>query len=39
VPELVAFTDSRLPRNPAGKLMKDQLRGLGMGVFDPRFIG
>jgi long-chain acyl-CoA synthetase len=39
VPEFVAFTDSPLPRNPAGKLMKDQLRGLGTGVFDPDLVG
>jgi len=27
VPELVEFTDQALPRNPAGKLLKNQLRG------------
>jgi acyl-coenzyme A synthetase/AMP-(fatty) acid ligase len=26
VPEFVEFTDEPLPRNPAGKLMKNQLR-------------
>ena len=39
VPELVAFTDSPLPRNPAGKILKDQLRGRGSGVFDPELLG
>ena len=39
VPEFVAFTDSALPRNPAGKILKDQLRGLGTGVFDPDLLG
>jgi len=35
VPELVEFTDALLPRNPAGKILKDQLRGRGSGAFDP----
>jgi len=35
VPELVEFIDSPLPRNPAGKIMKDRLRGRGSGAFDP----
>jgi len=39
VPEFVAFADSPLPRNPAGKLLKNQLRGLGSGVFDPDLVG
>jgi acyl-CoA synthetase (AMP-forming)/AMP-acid ligase II len=39
VPEFVAFTDSPLPRNPAGKILKDGLRGLGTGVFDPDLVG
>ena len=39
VPEFIVFTDSPLPRNPAGKILKDQLRGLGSGVFDPDLLG
>ena len=39
VPELVEFTDSPLPRNPAGKLLKDGLRGRGSGAFDPALLG
>jgi len=39
VPEFIVFTDSPLPRNPAGKILKDQLRGLGTGVFDPDLLG
>jgi long-chain acyl-CoA synthetase len=35
VPEFVEFSDSPLPRNPAGKILKDQLRGRGSGAFDP----
>ncbi|MDH5675402.1 MAG: acyl--CoA ligase [Myxococcales bacterium] len=31
VPEFVDFTDEPLPRNPAGKLLKNQLRGEGEG--------
>ena len=33
VPELVEFSDQPLPRNPAGKLLKNQLRGEGGGAF------
>ena len=33
VPEVVEFTDAPLPRNPAGKLLKNQLRGLGSSPF------
>jgi long-chain acyl-CoA synthetase len=39
VPESVEFTDSPLPRNPAGKILKDRLRGRGSGAFDPDLIG
>jgi long-chain acyl-CoA synthetase len=39
VPEFIVFTDSPLPRNPAGKILKDELRGLGTGVFDPELLG
>jgi long-chain acyl-CoA synthetase len=39
VPEFVEFTDSPLPRNPAGKILKDQLRGRGSGAFDPDLMG
>jgi long-chain acyl-CoA synthetase len=39
VPEFVEFTDEPLPRNPAGKILKDQLRGRGSGVFDPELLG
>jgi long-chain acyl-CoA synthetase len=38
VPELVEFRDSPLPRNPAGKILKDELRGRGSGAFDPELI-
>jgi long-chain acyl-CoA synthetase len=34
VPELVEFTDAPLPRNPAGKLLKNLLRGAGKAPFD-----
>ena len=34
VPEIVEFTDEALPRNPAGKLLKNALRGLGAVPFD-----
>jgi long-chain acyl-CoA synthetase len=34
VPEIVEFTDKPLPRNPAGKLLKNLLRGRGAGAFD-----
>jgi acyl-CoA synthetase (AMP-forming)/AMP-acid ligase II len=39
VPEFVEFTDSPLPRNPAGKILKDPLRGRGSGAFDPNLLG
>ncbi len=35
VPEFVEFTDQPLPRNPAGKLLKNLLRGSGAVSFDP----
>jgi long-chain acyl-CoA synthetase len=34
VPERVEFTDEPLPRNPAGKLLKNLLRGTGTVPFD-----
>lgn len=34
VPEFVEFTESPLPRNPAGKLLKNVLRGQGTVPFD-----
>jgi long-chain acyl-CoA synthetase len=34
VPEFVDFTDRALPRNPAGKLLKNVLRGQGTVPFD-----
>ena len=34
VPELVEFTDEPLPRNAAGKLLKNLLRGTGAVPFD-----
>src|SRR5262249_9547480 len=34
VPEFVEFTDEALPRNPAGKLLKNALRGGGAVPFD-----
>jgi long-chain acyl-CoA synthetase len=34
VPEVVEFTDKPLPRNPAGKLLKNLLRGQGSSTFD-----
>jgi acyl-CoA synthetase (AMP-forming)/AMP-acid ligase II len=34
VPEFVDFTDKPLPRNPAGKLLKNVLRGQGTVPFD-----
>jgi acyl-CoA synthetase (AMP-forming)/AMP-acid ligase II len=34
VPEFVEFTDEPLPRNPAGKLLKNALRGRGAVPFD-----
>ena len=39
VPEQVEFRDTPLPRNPAGKVLKDQLRGRGTGAFDPELLG
>jgi long-chain acyl-CoA synthetase len=33
VPELVEFTDDPLPRNPAGKILKNLLRGDGKVPF------
>jgi long-chain acyl-CoA synthetase len=33
VPEIVEFSEQPLPRNPAGKLLKNQLRGEGGGAF------
>jgi long-chain acyl-CoA synthetase len=33
VPESVEFRDTRLPRNPAGKILKNILRGKGGGAF------
>jgi long-chain acyl-CoA synthetase len=35
VPEFVEFTDRGLPRNPAGKILKNLLRGTGAVSFDP----
>lgn len=35
VPEIVEFTDAPLPRNPAGKILKNLLRGRGDVAFDP----
>ena len=34
VPEFVEFTDAPLPRNAAGKLLKNLLRGTGSVPFD-----
>lgn len=34
VPEFVQLIDAPLPRNPAGKILKDRLRGRGGGAFD-----
>jgi len=34
VPELVEFVSDPLPRNPAGKLLKNLLRGTGPVPFD-----
>jgi long-chain acyl-CoA synthetase len=34
VPEFVEFTDTPLPRNPAGKILKNALRGKGAVPFD-----
>ena len=35
VPEFVEFTERPLPRNPAGKLLKNVFRGTGSVPFDP----
>jgi len=35
VPEFVDFIDDPLPRNPAGKILKNLLRGTGKVSFDP----
>ena len=35
VPEFVEFTDAALPRNPAGKILKNLLRGTGTVSFHP----
>jgi long-chain acyl-CoA synthetase len=34
VPEIVEFIDKPIPRNPAGKILKNVLRGRGAVVFD-----
>ena len=39
VPEFVDFSEAPLPRNPAGKILKDSLRGRGSGAFDPDLLG
>jgi long-chain acyl-CoA synthetase len=39
VPEIVAFVDAPLPRNPAGKLLKNALRGKGAVPFDAGSFG
>jgi long-chain acyl-CoA synthetase len=36
VPEFVEFTEEPLPRNPAGKLLKNALRGRGAVPFDTK---
>ena len=33
VPEIIEITERPLPRNPAGKILKNQLRGTGTAVF------
>ena len=33
VPEIVEFRDEMLPRSPAGKVLKNELRGQGGAVF------
>jgi long-chain acyl-CoA synthetase len=35
VPEIVEFIDTPLPRNPAGKILKNMLRGAGNVTFNP----
>jgi long-chain acyl-CoA synthetase len=39
VPEFVEFTSEPLPRNPAGKLLKNVLRGKGAVPFDQESLG
>jgi len=39
VPEFVEFTEDPLPRNPAGKLLKNVLRGKGAVPFDTESLG
>jgi len=39
VPEFVEFVDEALPRNAAGKLLKNALRGKGAVPFDTRNLG
>jgi long-chain acyl-CoA synthetase len=39
VPDFVDIRDELLPRNPAGKLMKQLLRGDSAGPFDPELLG
>jgi len=39
VPEIVEFTDAPLPRNAAGKLLKNALRGKGAVPFDAANLG
>jgi acyl-CoA synthetase (AMP-forming)/AMP-acid ligase II len=39
VPEIVAFVEAPLPRNPAGKLLKNALRGKGAVPFDAGSFG
>ncbi|MCP4037603.1 MAG: long-chain fatty acid--CoA ligase, partial [bacterium] len=34
VPEFIEFASQALPRNPAGKILKDELRGRGSHIFD-----
>jgi long-chain acyl-CoA synthetase len=36
IPTLVAFTDERLPRNPSGKILKRELKGLYFAEGQPR---
>jgi len=38
VPEIVSFTDAPLPRNAAGKLLKNVLRGSGPVSIDPSLL-
>ena len=39
VPEVIDFRDAPLPRNPAGKLLKSELRGRETGAFVPHLLG